>query len=266
MHRPLPVGLIAVIGGLLLATASQAGTLTNASWFQVAQGFPMTRTHSQLGATGHSTAVSVAVNLSYPFLSTNFFIPKTANGGIDLAIRITQGGPQAITATNSMAGGTPVIPGTVIFMTAMHVGMGVNASMFSVGMTTLVAVPLSNGKAGTFTTTFTVTGVYQYVTVDFYAWTPHTLTLTGLTTKSKALPTVVAMGSFALNSMGGGTVTLVSPSKISVDGALAQRRTASFTKLVLSFVPEPETLMLLAGGALVLARILRPQRDQLDRA
>jgi hypothetical protein len=236
----------------LAATAASAGTLTSATWFQVIQGLPATRTTAQLGAAGTgSTSMSIGtVTLSYPFLSSNFFVPKTPNGTLDLAIHITQGGPQTITATPSMASGNPGIPGTVVVMTALHIAMGLNQSMFKVGVNTLVAVPLSNGKAGQFTGTFTVVGALHTITVDFYAWTPHTLTFTGLTSKGAALPTVVAMGSFSLTANGGGTVTLVSPSKISIDGALAQRRTAGFTKLVLSFIPEPGTLLLLGAGAL----------------
>jgi hypothetical protein len=71
-----------------------------------------------------------------------------------------------------------------------------------------------------------------------------------------ALPTVMAVGSFNLTGAGGGTVTLVSPTKVDIDGSLAQRRTASFTTLKLTFVPEPGTVLLLgaAGAALVLAR------------
>jgi hypothetical protein len=62
----------------------------------------------------------------------------------------------------------------------------------------------------------------------------------GLTSKYAPLPTpsVVAMGSIV--SAGGlRTVTLVAPSKISIDGPLSQRRTASFTTLRLTFLPEP---------------------------
>jgi hypothetical protein len=246
---------------MLAASAASAGTLTNATWFQVTQGIPMTRTFGQLGAAGTSTAGSIAVALSYPAFVSDFFVPKTANGTLDLAIHITQGGPQSITAFNSGATGSPGIPGTVVVMTAAHVAMGANQSMFKVGVNTLVAVPLSAGKAGLFTGTFTVVGALHRITVDFYAWTPHTLTFTGLTTKGAALPTVTAAGSFNLTANGGGTVTLVSPSKISIDGSLAQRRTASFTKLVMSFVggtwvvhgtmvPEPATLLLLGAGAL----------------
>jgi hypothetical protein len=253
MMRRLLLSSLLALGGSVFVSAAQAGTLTNATWFQVTQGVPMTRTFGQLGASGTSTSSSIGVNLSYPAFSTQFFVPKTANGTLDLHIKITQGGPQSLTATNSMAGGNPGIPGTVLVMTAKHVAVGPNASMFAIGMTTLVAVPLSAGKAGNFTGTFTVVGAYHFITVDFYAWTPHTLTLSNLTTKGKALPTVVAMGSFNLTSMGGGTVTLVSPSLVSIDGALAQRRTAGFTSLSLSFVPEPATLLLLAAGALGLA-------------
>jgi hypothetical protein len=55
--------------------------------------------------------------------------------------------------------------------------------------------------------------------------------------------------------MGGGTVTLVAPSKISIDGPLAQRRTASFTTLKLSYAPEPSTLLLLGAGVMGLALV-----------
>jgi hypothetical protein len=213
----------------------------------------MTRTFNQIGAAGTSNSTSIAVNLSYPDFLTSFFVPKTANGTLDLAIKVTQGGPQAITATASMAAGTPGIPGTVVVMTAAHVGMGANQSMFKVGINTLVAVPLSAGKAGVATGTFTVVGALHKITVDFYAWTPHTLTFTGLTTKGAILPDVIAGGSFNLNANGGGTVSLVSPSKISIDGSLAQRRTAAFTSLKLSFIPEPGALLLVVGGGLVLA-------------
>jgi PEP-CTERM motif len=67
---------------------------------------------------------------------------------------------------------------------------------------------------------------------------------------------VVATGSFQPDRMGAGTVTLVSPTEVSIDGSIFQRRTASFTTLKLNFVPEPSTVLLLgaAAAALVLPR------------
>jgi PEP-CTERM motif len=251
---------IRVLGALLVclltAAAAQAGSLTSATWLQVNQGVPMSRTTTQLGATGTSTAGSIAVSLAYPQFTFSFFVPRTPNGVIDVQVKITQGGPQAITATPGMANGTPGIPGTVIVMTAGHVAMGVNQSMFNVGINTLVAVPVSVGKAGVFTNQFIVLGITHTITVDFFAWTPGMATFAGLTTKGVALPTVMAVGSFNLSAGGGGTVTLVAPTKVDIDGALAQRRTASFTTLKLTFVPEPGTVLLLAAAAaaLVLAR------------
>jgi hypothetical protein len=202
-------------------------------------------------------SASILVNLSYPFFSTTAFAPGSL---VDLAQQITLGGPQQITATPGMAGGTPGVPGTVIVMSAAHIAKGVNQSMFLVGVNTVVQVPLSVGKAGQFTGTFLVVGAVHKITVDFYAWTPGTLVFTGLTSFGQALPTVTAAGSFNLNSMGGGTVTLVSPSKISIDGSAAPRRTASFSTLVLSFVPEPGTLLLLGAGAVALTLGIRRQR------
>src|SRR5215510_16572128 len=98
------------------AATAQAGTLTAATWLQTARGFPLTRTTMQLGATGSSTATLFGASLSYPALSTMFFVPRTSMGVLSLAITIKQGGAQAITATPSMAMGTPGIPGTVISM------------------------------------------------------------------------------------------------------------------------------------------------------
>jgi hypothetical protein len=53
-----------------------------------------------------------------------------------------------------------------------------------------------------------------------------------LTSMGSALPDAAATGSFDLTPDG---VSLVSLTKISVDGGLSQRRTASFTTLKLSF-------------------------------
>jgi hypothetical protein len=241
---------------LFAASGAEAGTLTAATWSQSDFGFSLDRSGAQLGITGSSTATSIAVSLSFPQTTVGFFVPKTPNGVLDLHVTITQGGPQALTATPGMGGATMGVPGTVVVMTAVHNSKGVNQSTFMTGINTLVQIPLNVGVAGQATRTFLVTGQQHFMTVDFYAWTPGTSTFTGLTSGGAALPSVVAMGSFNLTALGGGTVTLVSPTKISIDGALSQRRTVSLTTLEMYFVPEPSTLLLLAaaGAALALRR------------
>src|SRR4030095_17259336 len=104
------------------------------------------------------------------------------------------------------------------------VATGVNESMFNSAVDILFAVPIDVGAATHFVGTFTDSGVTNKITIDFFAWTPGMATFTGLTTKGVALPTVMAVGSFNLTGGGAGSVTLVSPSKISIDGALMQRR------------------------------------------
>ena len=262
MRSPLRVALIATLAGCFDASGAEAGTLTAATWSQVIYGFPMTRTGAQLGITGSSTATSISANLVYPTLSTRFIIPNTPNGipecptcaPVHHAVSITQGGAQALTATPSMGGATMGVPGHASLRTATHNTKGVNQSTFMTGVNTLVKLPLRVGVGGQFTGSF-ILFANHFFTVDFYGWTPGTLALTGLTSDGFALPSVVAMGSFNLTAGGGGTVTLVSPTKLSIDCFISQRRTASFASLKLHFVPEPSTLLLLSAGALARALV-----------
>jgi hypothetical protein len=232
-----------------------------------------------LGATGWSTHNSFSVSLTMPRFSLSQF---TTGGAVDLFTRVAlSGGAVSITGNASKAAATKGNPGRVTVKAATHVAKGVNASLLTAGRTTLAKVPLSIGKAGVITGYFyALTDVIHYMTVDFYAWTPHTVAFTGLSSMGAPLPDVVAMGSFRIATLraskvprsqigvgyvDGGVVTLVAPTKISVDGALFQRRTVSLTSLKLTFhpavgsvhgTPEPGTLLLLGAGTagLLLAR------------
>jgi hypothetical protein len=283
---------------VLAASAAQAGVLSNATWTQATQGFPLTRSTigycptntpgcDPLVASGTSTATSIAVSLDYPFITTKFFVPKTPNGSIDLAVNITQGGVAGITATAGMANVTAGgIPGTAFVMSGVHNTKGVNQSTFLTGVNTIVMVSLNAGIAGQFTGSFIVIGINHLITVDFYAWTGMAASFTGLTSKGVASPDVTAPGSWNLSQTangvtdngltikggpgtannpnfasmtsngnlkaGAGVVTLVSPSKISIDCSLAQRRTAGFTSVQMWFVPEPGFLLMLGAGGLSL--------------
>jgi hypothetical protein len=264
--------LAAAVAMLVAAGSAHAGTLTAATWTQTIQGVDLTITNSAatctdvpgsnhtqqvitcpgfgLGATGTATSSNYSASLTLGL----FAIDQFTTGGVVLVpvhtTAVLGSGVIGISGNHSSAAASMFVNGQVTVKFAAHVAKGASASMLTPAMTTVVKVPLSVGKVGTFLAYTKPLATYSLITVDFYGWTPHTLTLTGLTTKFAPLPDVVAMGSFALTPMGGGTVTLVSPSKISIDGSLSQRRTLlSLTTLKLTYAPEPSILLMLAAGA-----------------
>jgi hypothetical protein len=239
------------IQGIDLTVTNSGATCTDTSPARVPGAGFITCPTAGLQATGTSTATSYDVSLTLPLFQFQAF---TTGGAIDFATRAALQGAQNIAGNALSATATQGIAGMVTVGRAMHTMV----SMWTQPLGgTLVILPLSVGKAGVFTGSFTVSSVYHYLTVDFYAWTPGSRVFAGLTSGGLALPDVVAMGSFNLNYFSVGTVTLVAPSKISIDGPAAQRRTASFTTLSFSFVPEPSTLLLLGAGGVVLPWLRR---------
>lgn len=248
MRNPLRLLVCLAALGISASPAPvAAGTLTSATWVSEAFGlWPGASFSVPVTATGGSSGSAVSVSLTLPpFAGGSFGV----GGPINTYQQLTLSGVQAITATPGMANVVGSIQGHVTFKNASHT-MG---SMLD-PMTTLARLPLSIGQNGSATTTWVILGSYHYFTVDFYAWTPGTRTFTGLTSMGLALPNEVVMGSFDLTAMGGGSVLLVAPTRISVDGFPAQQRSLAVTRLKLNFVPEPGALLLLGAAALALLR------------
>jgi hypothetical protein len=210
--------------------------------------------HGSLGAFGGANGTSYSVSLQLPGFRLDQF---TTGGAIPIFTHATRASPHASVLIQGNAAGasaTMAVPGMATVKVAAHVAKPPNQSMLEVRPPTLLAVPISIGRSGAQTGYFYILTFAHYITVDFYGWTQGTHVFTGLTSKLAAVdtPTVSAMGSYHLVN-GNGTVTLVAPTKISIDGALAQRRLASFTRLTFAF-PEPSALLLAAGaGALLLS-------------
>ncbi|MGH7288719.1 MAG: PEP-CTERM sorting domain-containing protein [Myxococcota bacterium] len=232
---------------LLAAATAQAGTLTSATWITegVGFGFPTSPFTVPITATGTSTATAVSVSLTVPQFTTGFFL----TGALPLHAALTLGGAQALTATPSMAAATMGVAGSNALNTAYHTP----GSMLGVGAT-LAKVPLTVGVKGAVTGSFILLSSPHSFSVGFYGWTPHTHTIYVYKQPPDTPSTVMVKGSFNLSAMGGGTVTLVAPSRISINGPFVQQPTSvSLTTLKLTFVPEPGTLLLLGAGGVALA-------------
>jgi hypothetical protein len=282
--RSRSVSYLVAVAALLTGSAAHAGTLIAATWTQTIQGVDLTVTNSGstctstgpdivqqviacstgsgLAPSGTSTGTSYNVALTLPAFGIEQF---TTGGSFNLATKAFIGGSQVI--NGGSVGAATVdqgIAGMVTVKLAAHIAKGVNASKLVPGQTTLLLVPLSVGKAGTYTVYMEPLGDEFYITANFYDWTVGTQTFTGLTAGGASLPSVVAMGSFGLTPMGGGTVTLVSPSKITIDSTSTafQRRVLSLTTLKLSYAPEPGTLLLLGAAAAGLVLAERRKRTR----
>jgi hypothetical protein len=250
---------------MLSQGSANGGVLTNATWVQTVSGglpgggffsAPMTRTLEQLNAEGISTGTSISLTLTYPATTTFCSWSKSVCTALDVGIQISQGGVQAIVATAASARADTGVLGSVIVAGGLplHIGMGVDQSMFKLGASTLIRYPQNVGVAGLVTNTFSAVGVVHALRVDHFPWTPRSRLFRSLTSGGQPcapryvsacpaedrcgdldVPTLTAQGSFDLTPDGGGMVSLVAPTKITVDGDLMQRRTASFATLRLSF-------------------------------
>jgi hypothetical protein len=247
----------------LFTNGASAGTLTSATWITEVPGYEprVAPLGVPLVASGTSTASSISVSLTLPSFEGGLF-GYYGVGGYTYR-RLVLSGSQNLVATPLMATATMGVPGSVEERLAYHIAQGVNASMLTPGQLILFRLPVSVGGVGSDTGQFIVGGGTHYFTIDHYGWTIAGQTFTGLTQYGAAVSPVAAMGSFALTAMGGGSVLLVAPTRISVDGAgYVQRHDVILTTLQLHFVPEPSTTLLFGAGGvgLLLTVRRRPSR------
>jgi len=187
------------------------------------------------------------VNVISGFASgTSFGARLTLASNVNLASTTVTSGTIPLGIVVSAGAGTAHMSGTPNAVTqAVGLGAPAKIKLGSVGGATLIALTPVAGAAGV--NAFTVLNIP--VTVTGFAWTAGQVVIAGLTNS----PVVGGSGtrSFTGSSQTAGgvltTLTLVSPSKITVGGA-ATSTTASFSTLTLHFLPEPGTLLLLGAG------------------
>jgi hypothetical protein len=234
---PKLVSLLAGLGLVLVGDASAAAPLASATLsFQIAGPLftmPPT-TFPAAGATGSATSsLSATLAGGTAFAGTvTTTIPATAAPPIaSLQVQITKNAALAW-------GGGPA--------TASFDGV---ANVIGLQGLTLLGVPLRLGSASTLAQSISGVGL----TAIAGAWTAGATTVTGLGPATVTY-TAMATGSNGLTPGGQGTLVLVTPLKVvtSIAGTFS-----AFGVLTLTYVPEPGTLALLAGGVLALAGLGR---------
>jgi hypothetical protein len=258
----------ATLAAGLASPAADAGTLASATWTQSFPGVAITVTNSGatctespahvpgagflicptagLQATGASTGAAYNVSLTMPLFQMQAF---TTGGLLNFGTLVTLSGAQDIAGNASSATATPGIAGNVVVDGALHTMGSMWSQLFGVS---LVRYPLRVGIGAE-----SIQDWRYYSRFDFYAWTPGTVSITGLYSGGLAQPDLVAMGSFDLTAGGAGTVTLVAPTKVFVLNPPLSYRIANLATLKLTFVPEPSALLLLGASALALLRFVR---------
>jgi hypothetical protein len=230
--------LAAFAGGL--ATAAQAGPLASASvTLSLAGGNP---TFVATGATGTATgttSASLGGGTAFSGTQTITLTGTTATKSPVDVIQVVLAGNAAGSFSGSPVGGVATFTGSANLF----------ATTGAFPSSPFLVIPVIVGK----TTANTIMGSGLSFSTFGAPWTSGTAMITGVavTTPNGANVTVVTVtGNNALTPGGGGTLTLVSPGKVYVSTG---NKLPVIGTLVLNYVPEPGTLLLLGSGALGLA-------------
>ena len=191
---------------------------------------------------------SYSVSLTLPSFSLTQF---TMGGSINLFTQATRATASQLVISGNALGATATmgIPGMATVKVANHVPKGVNVSKLVPGPTTLLKVPLSIGKAGADTDLFYILGLHALHHRRLLRVVARHPDLHGPDQQERSARHADDRGDGhpQPERAGAGIVSLVAPSKISIDGALAQRRMVSLTRVTFLF-PEPSALLLLGAG------------------
>ena len=220
----------ALVALLASANAASAGPLTSAS-VHIQLGALPGGTFGGAGATGSAmgqTSASLGGGTDLFNGTQTFSSPTTAAPPLS--------GYQIIVTKNATGIFTGATPGQV----GGKLGIGGSFNLELIGT---VKIPFLIGTPST----LIQGGGGISITSIAASWTVGTAAVTGLT---GAVTAVTEMGSNGLTPGGQGTVVLVAPVKVrtNIAGTLAM-----FGTLTLTYVPEPNTLLLLGLGVVALA-------------
>jgi hypothetical protein len=234
------MGVAALATGV--ATAAQAGPLSSASFSVALAG--ATLVFPGVGATGTAAVggngpATIGAGSAFAGTQTVTLTGTQATKSPVDKIQVVIGSNAAGSFTGSPLGGTATFNG--------------NANLYATASASspFLAIPANFG----FSTSFTVMGSGLSFSIVGNPWTAGVTTVTGIT--GQMTPnggsngtTLMLSGMNNLTVGGGGSLTLVSPGRVYVSTG---NKLPVIGTLVLNYVPEPGTLLLLGSGALGLA-------------
>lgn len=157
------------IAGIAITVTNSGATCRDTVPGHVAGAMTISCPTSGLQAWGSSTATSFSVSLGMPHFEMQAF---TTGGALGIGTRANLSGAPQIAGDAVSATVKGAVHGSVVIGGARH---GALSSWSQPYGATLLQIPLDIGKAGQLIGSFWLSSSYHYITVDFYAWRPDTL-------------------------------------------------------------------------------------------